>query len=86
MELFWEIFLLLLLIYFLSTYVGWCMGINHEQERISRELREEIKEEMRKKYYAYLVEAFNKRVEERAIDLASYMLEEYKKENEKEDI
>ena len=68
-----------------SARLGWLLSKNFFEQRLTKEMREEAAEYFKKTFYDEFVQKFNEKVEARAFEIASIMLEEYKKEIEQDE-
>ena len=86
MELKYQIVMALFVIGCLASIrLGWLLSKNFFERRLNKEMREEAAEYFKKTFYNEFVQKFNEKVEARAFELASIMLEEYKKEIEQDE-
>ena len=83
MEIKYQIVMILFVVgCFCSMRIGWILSKNFFEQRLTKEMRDEAAEYFRQTFYDEFVQKFEERVEARAMEIASVMLEEYQKEME----
>ena len=64
-----------------SIRIGWILAIDHYEKRLTKEMRQEAAEYFQKQFFDEFVARFEEKVEARAIEIATQMVEELEKEN-----
>ena len=78
----YHIVMILFLIGLFSAWrIGWIMATEYFERRLTKELRQEAAEYFQKQFFDEFVARFEEKVEARAIEIATQMVEELEKEN-----
>lgn len=66
-----------------SIRIGWILALDCYEKRLTKEMRQEAAEYFQKQFFDEFVIRFEEKVETRAIEIATQMIEELDKENDK---
>lgn len=68
-----------------SIIFGFKLGIDFVESRFTKEMRQKAEEDFKQRYYQLFVVEFDKKVEERAYEIAWEVIEKYEQMREEED-